>query len=301
MKYLVKKILLLLIITFYAVPLQAAEINYPNANDYIYSKYEINLIKELKTSLNKLKTLNDVCEYILNYKYDIKNKKNKYYSIEIILMLLNKLTAYEVVYAPTNDEHFLLKQPKIHKFVTEHENLEIYIDDEIWYKIIVWIFLKPIGTEKDLYMERRLNLLKKIIDNNKEYAPIISYLLVIIDEYYNRMYHHKMRDRDIVKTITDNYPDTEFGAFAYIDIACLYERIEQNEKAIQTLDNIFIKNPRNFFLGNSDLFSSAYAKMVRLYYKIGDKEKTSFFMKKINKNIPNIDKFFDYYNSKLNK
>jgi|GEM_PF-5944651 len=301
MKYLAKPILLLLLIMLHAIPSQATEIIYPDANDYIYSEYEINLIKKLKTSIDQLKTLDETTKFILNFAYDFKNNKTKYYSVEIILMLLKKLSAYEVINAPSNDEHFLLTKPIILKFVTEHENLEIYTDDEIWYKIIVWIFLKPIGTEKDLYMERRLILLKKIIDNNKEYAPIISYLLIIIDEYYNRMYHHKMKDRDIVKTITDNYPDTEFGAYAYIDIACLYERIEQNEKAIQTIDNIFIKNSPNFFLGNSDLFSSAYAKMVRLYYEIGDKEKTSYFMKKINKNIPNIDKFLDYYNSKLNK
>jgi tetratricopeptide (TPR) repeat protein len=299
MKYLAKKILLLLIITFYAVPLQAAEINYPNANDYIYSKYEINLIKELKTSLDKLKTLNDVCEYILNYKYYFKNKKNKYYSIEIILMLLNKLSAYKVVYAPTNDGHFLLKQPKIHKFVTKYEKSQIYTDDEIWGKIIVWIFLKPIGTEKDLYFERRLNLLKQIIDNNKECAPIIAYLLIIIDEYYLKVIHHKKRSVEIIQTIIDNYPSTEFAAFSFIDIACLYGQLGQKEKAIQSLDTLFKNNPKNFFLGNSDLYSSAYAKMVKFYYKIGNNEKAAFFLNKINEKIPEIDKFINYYSQKI--
>jgi len=72
----------------------------------------------------------------------------------------------------------------------------------------------------------------------------------------------------MVQTIIDNYPDTEFAIYAYIDIAYLHGKFGKNEKAIQSLNNMFAKYQKNFFLGNHDLFSLAYINFVRFYYKL---------------------------------
>jgi tetratricopeptide (TPR) repeat protein len=292
--YLTVTILILLYVNF----LYANEINYPDANDYFIPEYEVSLINELKSSIHKLNRLDQVINYLLNFDFDLKTHKNKFYVIEIITMLWKKISLFEATRTSSSNMNtpFLLENPKILQFVNAHENIEEYNDDEILKKLITWIFLKPIGSEKDLCIERRIKLLNKIIENNIEYAPIIYYLLVVIDEYYDRSSLHQLRDRDMIKTIIEKYPQSEFAAHAYIDIACLYAQIGQNKNAIQTLNEMFLKFKNNFFLGTSDLFSSAYSEMVRYYYRDDNKEKARVFIKKINKKIPDIDHFLKYFN-----
>ena len=108
-------------------------------------------------------------------------------------MLSDKLSRYSEVAPASDNTSTLLKDPNVLEFVNKYETLNKYDDKSIWNKVITWVLLKPIGGEHDFYMDRRFDLLKKIIENNKEYAPVISYLLIIFDEYYDYSSRHKKR------------------------------------------------------------------------------------------------------------
>ena len=43
------------------------------------------------------------------------------------------------------------------------------------------------------------------------------------------------------------------------------------------------------------MYSTAYSNMIYMFNKLGNKEKVYYFIEKMNKNIPDIEKFTNHY------
>ena len=129
--------------------------NYPDANDCIYPVYEVKLVDDLQSALakfNKVRQSSEFLNYILNYKYDIKSSKNKFYTINIITIISENISSMPVW---DDSSPALFKYPEILNFVTANEFSNDYNDISIWKKILTWIFLKPLVGESDTCKKRR--------------------------------------------------------------------------------------------------------------------------------------------------
>lgn len=61
----------------------------PDANEFIYSEYEVSLINEIETNFYNA---TDKIEFLINFQYDFKLHKDKMYSIYLLNILRKSLS-----------------------------------------------------------------------------------------------------------------------------------------------------------------------------------------------------------------
>lgn len=277
-----KKIILIIIFTLFNISVTYAKDNsYPDANNFIYPEYEVKAISDFKNSFKNLK-FGEIVDAALNLNYDIEKNKNKFLAVTTVILLWKQ---FEILPMQPDNKPFPLKFDKVNKFIEENENLKSYDGASVWKKILVWSFLKPSVGDPAIYRLRRHKLLLDIIENSKEYAPLISYVLIFNDEYYDYADEHNKRDYEIIQEFINKYPNTEFAAQAQLELASLYSSKGNREKTIQLCEDL-IKKYDNFYTGTSDFYSKTYGLLAYIYRKQNNMEKVTFFMDIYNKKAP---------------
>lgn len=264
---------------------QAKETNYPDANSYSYPEHEVKIIEGLKASISSLTHTNEMLNFLLNYDFDLQNNKDKFYVIEVICLLS------DIPISPSESPDgspFALSNDAVTTFINANENLKKYDGISVWKKIITWLFLKSSKSESKNWRIRRHKLLLNIIENSKEFAPLVSYLLVFNDTFYKWPSEHGKRDFEIIQGLIDQFPNSEFAAQASVELANVYFGKENSEKAIQLCQNAIYKFS-NFYTGTCDLYTKAYTYLAYIYSKQNNTEKVIFFIEHANKNAPNYE------------
>ena len=269
----------------------------PDANDFIYSEYEVNLVNEIESNFYNAK---NKIEFLVNFQYDFKLHKDKMYSIYLLNILRKSLS---------KSNPYIMNNKKVLEFISKYENTNFYTDEAIWKKIIVWIFLRPgkfevtkISSEEFFsYMIRRRQILENIIKNNNDYAPIALYLLRITEgdqigiEPSKEILEKKIKE---LKNIIEKYPDSEFAPFTLIEISRVYFNDKEFEKAKENYLKI-IKNYKNIFIGNGDLYSGVYSELLHICEILKDNDNLKKYFNKINKKIKKYEQLKYIYRQYL--
>lgn len=301
-----KNSILFLIIFLVFLPLKAlAQVDYPNANDFVFPEYEVAFTKAFDTSLNEVirkseerMNYKELKDYILNFEYNLKENKDKYYTIYIITELKNAIVS---------NLHTILNDPEISKFIEDNEKTSVYDEKSVWKKIIAWSFTRTGMYDIDslhtseaernqIYAEnheRRNKIMRGIIENSSEYAQIADFIMTMVD---HDIYVSPSKDK-VQKIIDKNvgflnkYKSSEFSALIENNILNLLIYNEEYDKVVSRSKEI-LKKYKNFYVGyNTDFYSIIYITMTQLYKQLNQKDKIKDFVDKINKNIGEYDKF----------
>ena len=280
-------------------------INIVLAEDFKFSnQYEVEIIESLEKEIESI-PYNKMVDYILNFNYDLKNHKNKMYSVSIIKELSYKLCK--------EHQFYTMNEPKVSEFIKENEYNEIYDDENILKKIKTWILLRPglmelesknsvqeQNEEYEKYLKRRNDLFERIINNNKAYAPILAYLPLIdgAELNYKEFPNEFIKFEEKLNNLIKNYPGTEFASYAELELASNYDDKGEPQKAIEELEKLMAKTD-NFFSGAGDFYSDIAGELLTLYKERADKEKMKYYMKKINPIVKNYSEIISKCNEYL--
>lgn len=290
--------LLLIIQLFFSIDsVCAKETIFPNANEFVYPQYEVTIFNSILSTIND-KNADNFKEFIINFEYDLTQNKGKANTIDIIVELQEKLT--HTYFKIINDKEFT-------EFIFKYENSNDYDDITVWKKLVAWVLLRHGMHENNDYdafinvMLRRREMLRKIIDNNKEQAPLISYMLYVIDgsmigiDPPQELLESKVKELQI---LINKYPESEFAPLAKIEIGMNYFNSQKYNDAISCFEDV-IKNYKNIYIGGGDLHSDAYSELVKVYETLNDSEKIKFFFNNINTNIEGYNSFKRFYSTYL--
>lgn len=272
----------------------AKEITFPDANEFNYPQYEVDLLNSVLTKINGQND-KDFKNFILNFEYDLKQHKDRAYSIDVIVALQDKLM--ESCYKIINDKDFL-------NFIFKYETSPDYDEPTIWKKVVTFVLLRygnhDNSSDYDEYIKtmlRRREILKKIIENNSEYAPIMSYLLFVMDGDMigvnppSEVLEAKVKE---LQLLIDKFSNSEFAPLAKIEIGMNYFNSRKYTEAIKCYEDV-INSYKNCYIGRGDLYTDAYCELVKVYEALKDSEKIKFFFNKINKNMEEYYKFKNFY------
>ncbi len=273
------------------------EFTWPDANDYTYPEYEINIIKHLNNGIQLSVLENKTFKFIINYKLDL----SKTYDKPISIMILNLLT---LALEKNVNTVYCTKTPIYKSFITKYENSDYYDEKTTNNKLKAWILIRAgkfdlenmTDDEFDTMESRRKKILENISINNKNYAPLAQYLLNVVD--CDLTFHLTPTDKiqqkiNKLNEFIKNYSNSKFALLAKLYLVRQYFYIKDYEKAINLCIEI-VKTNDNYFIGPGDLYSTVYLELIPLYNKI-DKAKTNPLFQKINRNYYNYDEIEKSY------
>lgn len=292
-------ILILFIITSSFNLAYASDYNWPNLKAFEYpTSSEVimikNIVKNIRTEkFSHYDKIDLIVNFITNLNYDITKYKDKGFSVFVINSLLNNFI--DELPGVSNNSKALT-------FIEIHELSDDYTDKEVWNKIVVWILIrkeadsiieiKNLASEFENCSQRRISLLNNIIKNNKNYAPLCSYLLHILE---NKAILLPTSSKDEVlkraknfDKLINEYPNTEFAAIACgVKASFLLSYIDKypefGDEIFNIIQNAINKYP-NFYDGISNYYNMLYKTLIQLYMSKNNKNEAQKIFDKLNGN-----------------
>lgn len=282
--------------------LHAGEIRWPDANEFRYPEYEVQLYNSFIIQIRKAERKFHVdpekySNYLYNFNYDLKIHKNNPITPKILLKLFNSF----------NDILIISQNEKIKSLIVENENTYIFDDPAIIRKFLTWVCIQvpcsdyeKIKNNKSILFEfenRRKKLLESIINNSSEYAPLASYLLtvkeseILLHRSSESLLHERINTLDAYMA---KYPGTKFSALAGICKLYCYGKLKKYDQAMN-LANEIINGNTNFYVGGSDLYHDVYTELISICTETKKIEMARMFIEKLNKNAEGYDDLILYY------
>jgi len=237
-------------------------------------------------------------DFLMNYSFNIKYLKDRLFFAKLLKQIDEKLKYEETI----------LTRPDILEFINKYEKVEVYDDETILKKITAYCLITKSASECETinaaettaWYFRRVNMMFKIIENNKEYTPLIKYIL--LNREISICYENKVIDmNELNESILKEFPESEFSAAAALTLSDYYDVEKKDYQKAVELCNYVFKNFKNFFTGSGDIYSTTYAALVILNYELKNKDKMIEFLGKINKNINSYEKYEKSYNKLIEK
>lgn len=296
---LLRVIVLILICTF-STPAYAINYNWPDANNFKYPEYEIQVIKNLQSYIYKMEKVFDDQQATMLLSVDF--EFNKFKDKAITVFVLEKLIKFI-----SKESNIDLNNSKvIDDFIAQNENSDDYSDIGIKNKLIVWILLRDQYDKKtkidfEELKQRRIGILKQITNKNNSYSALTDYLLfnegpiVLPTASKERIYAEIDKETKFI----NSYPETELSALAMLDNIRYYMNFSKEyDKGLDLSKKLFDKYI-NFYTGDSDLYTDVYIDIVYMYYTSNDKENLKNMLPLLSKQSTKANSLRRIYNRHL--
>lgn len=251
----------------------------PDANAFIYPAAEVKFIDDFNRSYYKCTDEVDFIDGFFNG-MDIKRLKSKYYFYEILFSILLRL----------NQNPHLMERKGIKEFIADAENSRSFNEGSTIKKIKAWLYLiSTFGRAKISWKEKRRNIergnriLLDIIENNKQFRPIATMLLIDYVKHGEMTFQMKL-----LKNIIDDNIYGEYCAEARLKYAqrkLLTSHTPEEWKQAEDMCQSVITGYENFYTGYGDLYSDAYRMMLFFdqWNDRSDEKRTMKLKRSINK------------------
>lgn len=226
---------------------------------------------------------------------------NKYKDKAISVFALEKL----IDFISKGSNIDLNNSKVIDDFISRNENSDDRSDIGIKNKFIVWILLrdqydKDSKIDFDELKRRRIGILKRI-SNNNSYSALANYLLfnegpvVLPTASKERIYAEIEKETNFI----NSYPETELSALAMLDNIRYYMNFSKEyDKGLALSRQLFDKY-KNFYTGDSDLYTDVFIEIIYMYYTSNDKENLKKTLPLLNKESSNANSLRRIYSRYL--